>query len=69
MYANGEGVAQNDQMAYVWSSLASTSSNSQVRDAAIKLKDLLAKLMKPEQIEAAKQTAQNIYNKYAVLTK
>jgi TPR repeat protein len=63
MYANGTGVTQNDKMAYVWLSVASTSSNSQIHDTATATLETLGRLMKPADLEAAKQLSQSYYAK------
>ena len=65
MYANGVGVAQNDKMAYVWLSMASTSSNRQIHDTATATLATLARVMKPEDLDAAKKLAQTYYEKMA----
>ena len=65
MYAQGEGIPKDYKQAYAWLNLASTSSNEQIRNAAISLRDNLANVMSSTDIEAAKQLSQNYFNKYA----
>jgi TPR repeat protein len=65
MYANGDGVAQSDKMAYVWLSLAITSSDAAIHNTAQASLDALSKLMKPEDVDAAKTLASSYYNKIA----
>ena len=65
MYAQGEGVPQDFKLAYVWLNLASTSSNAQIRTAALKMRDQIGKTMAPVEIKNANQLSQNYYNKYA----
>jgi TPR repeat protein len=67
MYAQGQGIPKDSKLAYTWLNLASTSNNTQVRDAAAKLRDDLAKSMTPTDIDAAKQLSKNYYSKYADL--
>jgi S1-C subfamily serine protease len=59
MYAYGRGVPQNYVQAHMWFNLAaSQSGTTQLRDAAIKNRDLLASHMAPAQIAEAQRLAQ-----------
>ena len=40
MYANGEGVPQDDVTAYMWYNLAASRSTGEVRDRAVQTRDL-----------------------------
>jgi TPR repeat protein len=66
MYAEGQGIPKDNKLAYVWLNLASTSSDVKIREAAIKMRDNVAKNMNPEDINAAKQLSQGYYNKMEV---
>ncbi len=65
MYFQGQGITRDNKLAYAWLDLASTSSNEQIRDAALKLRDVLAKLLSPSDMASAKQLSMTYYNKYA----
>jgi len=65
MYAQGQGVARDYRSAYAWLNLASTSSNAQIRDSALKMRDEIAKSMSPADIGTAKQMSSMYYSKYA----
>lgn len=53
MYGKGDGVAKNFQYGYVWSSLAA----AQGREDAAKNKEIIAKLLTPEQMKQAQELA------------
>lgn len=59
MYATGNGVEQNDIEAYKWLTLAGTRITN-----AILFRENIAKRMTPEQIETAKQRAQEFMAKF-----
>jgi len=65
MYTQGQGVPRDNRAAYAWLNLASTSSNPQIRESALKMRDELAKSMTPSDIGTAKQMSQNYYSQYA----
>jgi uncharacterized protein len=65
MYGQGQGVPRDLRAAYAWLDLASTSSNGDIRNSALKMRDELAKNMTAADINAAKQLAQSYYSKYA----
>ena len=58
MYANGEGVPQDDIQAHLWSNLAaSRSEDAKDREDAVHSRDLVAAKMTPAQIAEAQHLA------------
>ena len=58
MYADGHGVPRDYIEAYKWLSVAAARSTAaQDRDAALKMRDVVAKRMTPEQVTQAQQLA------------
>jgi hypothetical protein len=58
MYAQGEGVPQNNKLAYVWSSLAATYGGD---NDAIENRDILAKKLSPQVLSEAQEIANKKY--------
>jgi TPR repeat protein len=58
MYANGRGVPQNDVQAHMWFNLAASRAPASERDEAIKMRNVAASNMTPEQIGEAQRLAQ-----------
>jgi TPR repeat protein len=65
MYAQGQGIPRDAKQAYAWLNLASTSSNAQIRDTALKGRDEVAKTMTSADISSANMLSQSLYSKYA----
>ena len=59
MYADGEGVPEDDVQAYAWINLAAAQGN----ENAISIKPKLAKRMKPCQIDQAQQLSKELFEK------
>ena len=57
MYANGRGVPQNDVQAHMWFNLAASRAPASERDEAIKMRNVAASNMTPEQIAEAQKLA------------
>jgi TPR repeat protein len=57
MYANGEGVPQDDVEAHMWFNLAASAITSEIRDNAVRARDQAAGLMNPTQIAEAERLA------------
>jgi TPR repeat protein len=58
MYLAGHGAPQDDLQAYMWLNLAvSKTSNVQIRDLAVRARDLCATRMTPAQIAEAQRMA------------
>jgi TPR repeat protein len=65
MYAEGQGIPKDLKTAYAWLNLASTSSNAEIRDSSLKLRDEIAKNMTPEDVNSARGISRMFYDKYA----
>jgi len=60
MYANGQGVAQDYKLAYVWSSVAAANGDSD----AVKTRDLTASMLTPTALSEAQTLAGQYFEKY-----
>ena len=67
LYATGKGVPQDNRSAYAWLDLASTSSNTEIREAAQKMRDSVGAHMTPTDMAAARDLAKRFASKYAVV--
>ena len=57
MYVNGRGVARNFVEAYKWFSIVALSDRRTAVGQALEVRDLIAQLMTPEQVEQGEQLA------------
>jgi len=65
MYAEGQGVSQDNVAAHMWFSLATTfATHSEVRDAITKLRDFLSILMSPAQIAEAQKLSREWFVRF-----
>ena len=61
MYANGEGVPEDDVEAYLWANLAATYADASDRDRYTEFRDDAAKRLTPEQRADAQRRAREFF--------